>query len=333
MKTTLRLLCSAAVLCASSGSAFAAAECGNVTIASFNWQSAELLANIDKLILRKGYGCDAQTTTGDSVPSLTAMSEKGKPDIAPEAAVDEMPGVIVKALADKRLIATIDVLPDGYVDGWWIPKYLADAHPEIKTISDALKEPKLFPAPEDPSKGAVYNGPEGWSSTVITAQLFKAYDAKKSGFVLVSTGSAAGLDATLSKAYDKQQGWLGFYWEPTSLLGKYKMVKLQGAPHAAAEWKRCNTVADCPDPKPNDWPKGHAKTLVTSDFAKRAPAPVRDYLGKRALKNADVDKELAWDTEHQAAGDDGAKHFLKTREDLWTQWVTPEAASKIKGSL
>lgn len=333
MKTTVKLFCTAVAMCASTGSAFAAGECGSVAIASFNWQSAELLANIDKFILSKGFGCDAQTMTGDTVPSLTSMAEKGKPDIAPESAVDQMPGVLVNAMSEKRLIATTDILPDGYVDGWWIPKYVADAHPEIKTVSDALKHPNLFPAPENPSKGAVHNGPQGWGSTVITAQLFKAYGADKAGFTLVSTGSAAGLDASLAKAYERKQGWLGYYWAPTSLLGKYKMVKLQGAPHDPTEWKRCNTVADCPDPKPNDWLPGQAKTLVTGAFAKRAPAAVMDYLQKRSVANSEIEKELAWAADNQAAGEDGAKHFLKTREDLWGKWVTPDVAAKIKSSL
>ena len=34
----------------------AAAECGTVTIASMNWQSAEVLSNVDKIILSQGYG-------------------------------------------------------------------------------------------------------------------------------------------------------------------------------------------------------------------------------------------------------------------------------------
>lgn len=331
MKKLIKLIGGAAILSASIVQAMAAEkECGTVTLASLNWQSAELLANIDKLILSIGYGCDTQTITGDTVPTLTAMAEKGRPDIVPEGAIDEVPGAVAKALADKQIIPTVDALADGYIDGWWIPKYVADAHPEIKTISDALKQPRLFPAPEDPAKGAVFNGPEGWSSTVITAQLFKAYKAKDTGFVLVATGSAAGLDASLAKAYDRKQGWLGYYWAPTSLLGKYPMVKLQGATHNDAEWKRCTTIADCPDPKPNEWPKSHAKTLITSQFQNRAPHAVIAYLSKRSFSNADISKDLTWSTENQASGEDGARHFIKTREDLWVKWVTPEAAAKLK---
>src|SRR3546814_17436974 len=59
-----------------------AEECGRVTIANMNWQSAEVIANIDKIILEEGYGCDAELVIGDTVPTLTSMTEKGEPDIA-----------------------------------------------------------------------------------------------------------------------------------------------------------------------------------------------------------------------------------------------------------
>lgn len=331
MKVMTKLAGLTAILCVSTAPAFGA-DCGSVTIASMNWQSAETLAHIDKYILGKGYDCKVEVTTGDTVPTLTAMAEKGRPDIAPEASLSQAPGVVARAIAEKRLIETVNVLPDGYVNGWWIPKYLADAHPEIKTVADALKHPKLFPAPEDSSKGAVYNGPQGWGATVITAQLFKAYGADKAGFTLVQTGSGAALDASLAKAYERKQGWLGFYWEPTSLLGKYKMVKLAAAPHDETEWKRCITVADCPNPKPTYWPSEYAKTLVTANFAKRA-GPVMDYLKARKISNADINSIMSWATDNQASGEDGAKHFLKTRADVWTKWVTPAAAQKIKASL
>ena len=310
-----------------------AAECGRVTIANMNWQSAEVLANIDKIILSKGYGCDAELVTGDTVPTLTSMAEKGEPDVAPEGWVDLLPDVISRGLKEGRLVEASLALSEGGVQGWWIPKFLADAHPEIKTISDALKHPELFPAPEDPSKGAVYNGPQGWGGTRVTAQLYKAYGAEKAGFTLVDTGSSAGLDGSLAKAYERKKGWVGYYWAPTALLGKYEMVKLgHGVSYNEAEWKRCNTVGDCPDPKPNDWPKDKVQTIVTAQFAKRA-GPAMDYLRARSWSNETVNKLLAWMTDNQATGEGGAKHFLKNNESVWTKWVSPDVAAKVKAGL
>ena len=316
------------------GGAAQAAECGDLTIASMNWQSAEVLASLDKFILNEGFGCNAEIIVGDTVPTITSMIEKGKPDIAPEGWVDLLPDVVTRGLEEGKIVGAAHALSDGAVQGWWIPKYVADANPDIKTIDDALKHPELFPAPEDASKGAVHNGPQGWGGTVVTSQLYKAYGAETAGFSLVDTGSAAGLDGSIAKAYERQEGWVGYYWAPTALLGKYEMVKLEhGVAADAAEWKRCNTVADCADPKKNDWPKDNVQTLVTKEFADKAGPDVMDYLNKRSWTNSTVNKLMAWMTDNQASGDEGAEQFLKENADLWTQWVSPEVAEKIKAAL
>ncbi len=36
------------------------AACGKLVIAEQNWASAELMANVDKIILEKGYGCEVE---------------------------------------------------------------------------------------------------------------------------------------------------------------------------------------------------------------------------------------------------------------------------------
>lgn len=75
----MKILLGATILSAGfalTGGAAFAADCGNVTIASMNWQSAEVAANLDKIILEKGYGCSAEIVTGDTVPTLTSMAER-----------------------------------------------------------------------------------------------------------------------------------------------------------------------------------------------------------------------------------------------------------------
>ena len=45
------------------------AACGKITYANMNWASASLMANIDKIILEKGFGC-VELLPGDTMPSL-----------------------------------------------------------------------------------------------------------------------------------------------------------------------------------------------------------------------------------------------------------------------
>jgi glycine betaine/proline transport system substrate-binding protein len=307
--------------------------CGRITVANMNWQSAEVLAHIDKIILTRGYGCEVELVPGDTMPTLTSMMEKGEPDVAPEAWINAVRQPLDAAVASGRLHYAAQALKEGGIEGWWIPKYIADANPGIKTIDDALLRPDLFPSTESKGKGAIYNGPAGWNAQLTTANAFKAWGAAEKGFVLVDSGSAAGLDGSIAKAYERQQGWLGYYWAPTSILGKYDMVKLDaGVPFNKAAFETCNTKIDCANPVKSDWPKAEVFTVVTERF-KKAGGPAYGYLVQRSWDNDTVNGLLAWMSDNQAMGEDGAMHFIRNQPALWTTWVSPEAAAKIKASL
>ena len=51
-------------------STIANAGCGKLVIAEQNWASAELMANVDKIILEKGYGCEVELVPGATMPTL-----------------------------------------------------------------------------------------------------------------------------------------------------------------------------------------------------------------------------------------------------------------------
>ena len=326
-----RLLLSAAFVGAVLSGGAANAACGDVTLAVFSWQSAEALSNIDQFILNNGYGCNATTVAGDTVPTITAMIEKGQPDISSESTPSLLGDVYKNGAAEGRISQIGTAISDGTVSGWYIPQYVADAHPEIKTVEDAMAHPELFPSPEDPSKGGVIQGPQGWGDTVVTAQLYKALDGDAKGFVLVPSGSAAALDGVISKSYEQKEGFIAQYWAPTSLLVKYPMVRLEGA-HDAAEWARCTSVQDCPDPKPNYWTQTEMLTLASGEFTKVADPAVLEYLGKRSWNQAEAGKVMLWMTENQANGQDGAKWFIKNMPEVWTQWVPADVAEKVKAA-
>ena len=311
----------------------AAAECGRVTIADMNWASAEFAAYVDKIILEEGYGCEVELVPGDTMPTSTSMMEKGEPDIAPELWVNAVKTALDRAVAESRLVYAAEILKDGGEEGWWIPEYFAKAHPEIKTVDDLFKHPDLFPNPENPGKGAFYGCPAGWNCQLTTANLFKAYGAAAKGWELIDPGSAAGLDGSIAKAYERKQAWAGYYWAPTSILGKYPMVKLDfGVPHDAKHWHSCTALADCADPKKNSWPSSDVYTVVTPRFAKASPTGM-EYLSKRGWSNKVANTVLAYMADNQYTGEDGAIYFLKTYPDLWMAWVSEDAAKKIKASL
>lgn len=331
MKKTLMPLLASAALLAITGSASAMdGECGDVTIAEMNWASAGVAAQVDKLILEKGYGCSVELVTGDTMPTFTSMNSKGEPDIAPELWVNAVRDPLDKAAAEGSLIIAAELLSEGGQEGWWIPRYISDEH-GITTVEQALARPDLFPGAEDSSKGAMFNCPSGWNCQLSTGNLYRAHGAEDKGWELVDSGSAAGLDGSIAKAFAREEGWIGYYWAPTAILGKFDMVRLdREVEHDKAHWDSCTAVADCDDPKVNAWAKSEVFTVVTKDFAEKN-AIAMDYIQTRQWDNATVGKVLAWMNDEQGTNEDGALYFIENFEDVWSAWVEPDVAAKIKG--
>lgn len=311
----------------------AAGSCGKVTIADMNWNSASLMAYVDRFILRHGYGCDATLVPGDTMPTGTSMTEKGEPDIAPELWSNSLKAAIEKGVAEKRLRIAGKSLIDGGEEGFWVPKYMVDKDPSLATINGVIAKAKLFKHPEDPEMSAFMGCPAGWNCQISAGNLFKALKLKEAGFDLIDPGSGAGLAGSIAKAYNREEPWFGYYWAPTAVLGKYKMVKIDFESGIDKnEFLTCTSSADCENPKVTMYPPSLVETVTTEGFAARAPEAFK-YLERRGYKNAQMNDLLAWMEDNQADGDIAMEHFLKNYESTWSAWVSKDVASKVKKAL
>ena len=157
------------------------------------------------------------------------------------------------------------------------------------------------------------------------------------GWKLIDPGSAAGLDGSMTKAVERGENWFGYYWSPTAMIGKHKMVKLDfGVPFAGAEnWDGCIAKAeqDCEDPQPSSWTESEVHTVVTDEFKGKAGPDVMGYLGNRVFPGEVMNEMLVYMGENQAAGADAAIEFLLTHGSIWESWVSAEVAEKVKAEL
>ena len=310
--------------------------CGSLTIAEMNWPSAELMAQVDKFILEKGYGCEVELIAGATMPTFTSMNEKGEPDVAPEQWANAVREPLAKAVGEGRLHVVNEGPITGLGEGWWIPPHTAKKYPQLKTALDILKRPDLFPDKEDPSKGAFVGCPAGWGCQLANANLFRAFEMEKKGWVLVDPGSAAGLDGSMAKAVERGENWFGYYWSPTSMIGKYNMVPVDfGVPFAgSANWDGCivKPEQECANPKPSSWTHSVVNTIITDRF-KKAGGTAANYFADRVFPGPVMNGMLVFMADSQAGGADAAVEFLQKHENVWTKWVPASVARKVKSSL
>lgn len=329
-----------AVACAFTALSFAApafaqdeATCSTdrtIDIAEMGWPSAAALAQIHAIIIEQGYGCDTELVTGDTVPTLASMTTKGEPALAPELWPNASQDAFDRAVADGAVVDLGPAVDGGLVQGWYIPTYLAEANPELTSADDLADFSDMFEDPEDPGVGRFYSCPPGWACEILNANFLKAYDLEDS-FNLFSPGSGGALDASIARAFEREEPIVFYYWGPTAMMGRYDMTRLDMDEFDADKFA-CMGDAACETPERTDFIVPDAVIAASSWLDEEAPE-ITDYLSKASMTNAEIGRILLWGEETKADAHDTAVNFLKTEGDIWTQWVPEDVAARVQASL
>jgi glycine betaine/proline transport system substrate-binding protein len=137
------------------------------------------------------------------------------------------------------------------------------------------------------------------------------------------TGSDAALSGSMVAAYEKGEAWLGYYWAPTWLLGKYDMTLLEEAPYDQEVWDQDRGCA---------YMSVACTSVVHPSMLEKAPEVV-ELLNNYALSTSDINSILAYMQNSGSDASGAAVYFLKQYESMWTKWVPADVASKVKEAL
>jgi glycine betaine/proline transport system substrate-binding protein len=214
------LLASVALAVAACGGA--AAPKPTIKLAENPWSASSLNVNVAKILLEQKLGYKVEIVSIDENAQFPALA---KGDLS--ASLEVWPSghaADIKQYIDGKLVDNIGLLgPTGQI-GWFMPQYVVDDHPEMKTW-EGLKDPaiaKLFATAETGDNGAFYTGDASYVQ----------YDGdiiKNLGLHMqvVPAGSEAALLSALDAAYSRRQPILFYLWTPHSAFNKYKLVQLK----------------------------------------------------------------------------------------------------------
>ena len=312
-----------------------ATTCGTsrtIDIAEMTWPSAAALAHIHAIILERGFGCSVEIVAGDTVPTSASMLSRGTPALAPELWTSAIQDAWERGIEEGVVVQLADAITDGTVEGWFIPRYVQEANPELTSGEAVVARPDLFPDPENAGKGRLYSCPPGWVCELSTSALFEAFDMEAKDWNLFSPGSGGALDASIARAFTREEPILFYYWGPTSILGKYDAVQLDLGP-VDMETYTCNTDTDCTNPPGvTAYPSSPAVIGAAAWLPQEAPG-VAAYLARAGLTNAQISSLLVYGEENKAGAAETAQNFLRTEKELWTSWVPQDVAERVLSGL
>lgn len=300
-----------------------AQDCGEVSITEMDWASASVVTAVAKFLMEEGYGCTVTKVPSASIPALASLAETGEPDILTEIWTNGAPAYDV-LVESGQIEPLTNVLSDGGLEAWWIPDYLAEAHPELKTLAGIKANPDLV-------GGRFHNCPEGWTCKYVNTNMAKAADFTGSGIEDFVHGSGETLAASLASAYENKEPWFGYYWGPSSVLGKYAMTMVDVGEHSP-EGHKCNSNAECTSPMVGAFPRSIVTTVVSEAFATNN-VPVTDLMRNLSFTNDEMGELLAWKEENMASADEAAVYFLANNPDVWSKWLNDDARENLKALL
>ena len=305
-------------------SALAEEKCGEVTITQMNWDSAAIVTAVSKFLMEQGYGCDVTAVPSDTTPAMTSLSENNEPDIVTELWTNSAGDAYKKLKADGKIAELGSVLDPGGVEGWWLPTYLVDAHPELATIEGVMAHPELV--------GGMFNNcPDGWGCRIVNDNLIRAFHLEDRGFKVFNHGSGETLATSMAAAYQSKEPWFGYYWGPTTPLGMFDMTSIDLGEYDE-EAHQANQNADAPNPLPSAFPAAPVLTIVTKDFKESHP-DIATLMSHVTFKTDTMSQLLAWKEENNASNEEAAVYFLKNNPDEWSGWINDSAKQKLSALL
>ncbi|MCK7622964.1 ABC transporter substrate-binding protein [Streptomyces sp. RS10V-4] len=291
-------------------SPFAAAKGSrSVTLSVQTWVGAQANVAVAKYLLEHELGYHVDTVQVDEIPAWDALSQ-GRVD----AILEDWghPDQEKRYVADKKTItAGGGNGVTGHI-GWWVPKYWADAHPDVTDWRNLNKYAKELRTSESGSKGQLMDG----SPSYVTND--KALVANLGlNLQVVFAGSEAAQITQIQQFAKQHKPFLTYWYEPQWLFNQVPMVEVKLPPYTdacAAKGAKDPQSVDCA------YPTTPLQKYFNTDFAKSG-SPAARFLKNFRWSKQNQNEVAELIASKGLSADDAAKQWVGEHPDVWKQWL------------
>lgn len=300
-----------------------AASKETIVFSDLNWTSAQVQNRIAQYIVENGYGYPTDVILGATLPNFQGL-QKGDIHVALEIWLPNQSIGWEKAVELGEVVSVGTSLVGDWQSTFVVPKYIADANPDLKTPQD-LKKPEyqeLFATDDSRGKARHVACVIGWSCELVNTAQIETYGLNDYLHV-INPGSQEAMFAEIYAAFEKEEPWLGYMWGTGDPALKLDLVRLEEPPYTKECW---------------DGDKGcaFAESLVLVAVHKSLLPRAPEVIGM--LQNweftIDIYKSIfQWmDANPGSEASEAAVWFLNNNK-VWESWVTPEAAAAVNAAL
>lgn len=287
-----------------------------IAIARMQWPSAAILAEIHGRILAREFGCEVRIIAGDLAATGSSMATTSQPAVAPEMWVTRVADIWNSAVAAGRVRTAAATFSGGAFEGWYVPAYVAEAHPELAEAAQIAEFAEAF-APEG-GRGRFISCPPNWACAILNRNLLEAWGLS-SLFEIVEPANRFELDSLIAEAVSRQEPILFYYWQPNSALAQFDFLALGMGPYDPEAFT-CLGRRNCDAPAPTAFVPEQVMIVLAEWVFAEAPA-VAAYFQRATMPLEEMNALLAQQGAEGGAFEEVAERFVAEREDVWRAWV------------
>jgi glycine betaine/proline transport system substrate-binding protein len=285
------------------------APCGTVNIAVNPWVGYEANAAVVGYILKNTLHCDVTKKNIDEQTSWQGFPT-GEVDAILENWGHE--DLVAKYITQDKTAQDAGLTGNEGVIGWFIPKFFADANPDIlttKTDPTVLnKYADQFKTSESGDKGQILDGDP---SFVTNDQgMINGFGLN---YKVVYSGSEAASNKAIQSAIDQKKPILAYYYTPNWFSSKVDLVHLEFPAYTPGCDKDPNNIK-C------DYPPYHLNKVVSTKFA-TSGSPAYTLIKNFQWTNEDQDTVAAYITDQSMSDDDAAAKWIADNPTKWQAWL------------
>ncbi|MBF8193295.1 ABC transporter substrate-binding protein [Nonomuraea sp. K274] len=281
------------------------AAAGTVKIAINPWVGYEASANVVAYLLENELGYTVELPEikeqlaweGFETGDVDVIIENwGHPDLKKQFIDEKKTALSIGSTGNKGVI------------GWYVPKWMADEHPDITDYKNLNKYADLFKTSESGDQGQLLFGDPSYVSN--EEALIKNL---KLNFKVVVGGSEAALIKGAQQAQEQKKPLLFYFWDPHWLFSKTDLVRV----NLPAYTEGCDA-----DPKKVacDYAELDLDKIVSKRFADtggNAYELIKNFTWTNEEQNAVADDM----TNNGMTGEEAAKKWVEANPAKWQAWI------------
>ncbi|MFD8232925.1 ABC transporter substrate-binding protein [Streptomyces sp. NPDC059696] len=279
--------------------------CGTFNLAINPWVGYEANAAVLAYVAEHDLGCKVEQKDlkeeiawqGFGTGEVDAVVENwGHDDLKKKYITDQKTAVEAGPTGNKGLI------------GWYVPPWLAKAHPEITDWKNLDKYASKFKTSESGGKGQLLDGDPSYVTN--DEALVKNLELD---FKVVYAGSETALIQAYRNAEKNKQWVIGYFYEPQWFLSEVPLKKVS----LPAYKEGCDADAEkvaC------DYPVYELDKIVSAKFAKSG-SPAYDLVKNFTWTNDDQNTVAKYIAVDKMAPEAAAKKWVEAHRDKVDAWI------------